>query len=106
MFDFYTIVTICAILLLIISLVTIGVIITQSSSTASFPSFQTNCPDYWTSSIDGKTCTAPSSGINIGSPTVGPTYKPTDLCTSFNWAHKNNIIWDSVSNTNNCKISS
>jgi len=104
-FDFYTIVIICAIILLIISLATIGVIIVNGKSSIVFPSTKNSCPDYWTLSNDKKTCQAPSNRVNMGYPTVPSTYTiDTDTCKNFKWAFDNKILWDGVSNINNCKL--
>ena len=62
--DFYTIVTICAILLLIIALTTLGVVISYSTSTQEFPKFKNPCPDYWR--LDGNNNKCISNGINNG----------------------------------------
>jgi hypothetical protein len=109
--DFYTIVTICAILLLIIALTTLGVVISYSTSTQEFPKFKNPCPDYWI--LDGKNNKCISNGINNGvldtTSTSPPTYKidktkslSEQLQSSCNWANINQIYWDGVSNYNGC----
>jgi hypothetical protein len=101
--DFYTIVSIVAILLLIISLTTVGVIMTQSNSNATFPSFQNPCPDYWTYNSVSDTCSM-NGNTNMGSfrttPTPVSSASSKNLCQSLSWSKTNNILWDGVSNTN------
>jgi len=99
--DFYTIVIISAIVLLIISLTAIGVIVTNTNSSAKFPTSYSTCPDYWSIDPSGNCKSNGTSNTNNG-PQI---YKPDpDLCKNFNWAYKNKISWDGVINTNSCKI--
>uniref|UniRef100_A0A6C0I005 CPW-WPC domain-containing protein n=1 Tax=viral metagenome TaxID=1070528 RepID=A0A6C0I005_9ZZZZ len=98
--DFYTIVIIVAVVLLIVSLTAIGLLITKTNSNAKFPGSYSSCPDYW--SFDGKKCSANGINTNNGKYT---SYEPdSDLCKNFNWAYKNKISWDGVINANSCKI--
>ena len=97
--DFYSIVIIIAVVLLILSLTAIGIIVTQSNSAAVFPASQNSCPDYWTS--EGKRCVS-TNDMNIGI-LVDKAYTPTDkLCENYRWTFDNKISWDGVSNTNQC----
>jgi len=112
-FDFYTIVTIIAILLLIISFVTLGVIITNTSSTVIFPPLNSinPCPDFWTLSEDGKDCVRNES-INQGNdnenntvPPQIPKFNPSKMCDNYKTIKTHNIYWDGLSNTNSCSLS-
>jgi len=95
--DFYTLVIIIAIVILIISLASVGSLVIYGSANSPYPSYQSQCPDYWT--WDGTNCN--SSGKNKGLYTTN-SYKPSDLCGNYNWAKKYNVMWDGVSNTNQC----
>ena len=124
---YYTIVLIIAIVVLISSLSIVGVMMTTGSNKIDFPEFQNTCPDYWT--LDGTICKPPISKINVpnsaafagSSPSVahagvvinqGPppsitsldltTSNWTSICDKSSWAKMNGIVWDGVSNTNQC----
>ena len=51
--DFYTIVLIIAIILLILALTGLSLMLTQVGSTKAFPPIINTCPDGWTASTDG-----------------------------------------------------
>jgi hypothetical protein len=95
--DFFTILTVGAILLLIILFTTMIVVIYNSTSTAIFPQIPNTCPDYWT--FNGSTCNASSMNTK---PSLSPYTPDKDICKNNDWAQKNNILWDGVSNYNNC----
>jgi hypothetical protein len=97
--DFYTIVIIIAVVLLILSLTFIGIIINNANASAKFPGSYNTCPDYW--SFDGKKCSSNGLNTNNGFTSYTPD---SDLCKNFNWAYKNQISWDGVVNTNSCKL--
>jgi hypothetical protein len=65
---FYIIVTVVAIILLILILTIIGVAMKYQDKATVFPPVANDCPDFWTISSDGKSCTIPSNDKkNIGS---------------------------------------
>jgi hypothetical protein len=97
--DFYTIVIIVAVVLLIISLTFIGLLITHVNSTSKYPASYSTCPDYW--SFDGNKCNSNGLNTNNGLSSYTPDI---DLCKNFNWAYNNKISWDGVINTNSCKL--
>jgi len=100
--DFYTIVSISAILLLIISLTTIGVIITNSISTKTFPSYVNPCPDYWTLSEDNTKCIR--NNINLGTTSTDLILeKYNTLDTKCGWASNYGVKWDGITNNNSIK---
>lgn len=106
-FDFYTVVSIIAILLLIISLVTLGVIITNGSTSGVFPPVNgiSACPDFWTLSSSGS---CQPNGQNTGTssaPTSVPTLNPSKICDSYKISKMYNIFWDGVWNNNKCTLS-
>lgn len=64
--NFYTIVLIIAIVLLILALTGLSLMLTKVGTTTSFPPISNTCPDGWTSGTDGSgniTCT--SAGSNV-----------------------------------------
>jgi hypothetical protein len=101
--DFYTIVIITAIVLLILTLTMIGLIVSNANSSATFPASYSSCPDYWIYDENNKKCTA--NGVNIGIYQNDKTeYTPSsDICKNLKWSNDNRISWDGVSNTNVCK---
>ncbi len=81
--NFQRIVLIIAIIMLIIVMIFIGYALYDQSTNIAWPPQTPKCPDYWTVSSDGKTCTAPQgmdktkceyNGIPGGPP--GPTCPP------------------------------
>jgi hypothetical protein len=66
--DFYTIVLIIAVVLLILALTGLSLMLTQVGTTTSFPPISNTCPDGWTAgSPDGSgniTCTSSASTTN------------------------------------------
>lgn len=131
--DFYSIVLIIAVVLLILILTFIGIKMTNArynnKSSVPFPPVMSTCPDYW--SVDGSNCLIPANGktntgriydsygmstltpsntygydyernyINFNNSMWGTMGKST-VCQQKDWSGKYNIIWDGVSNFNNC----
>ena len=119
------------ILILLLTLVGIS-LRKQTSSTGpnnAWPPVESTCPDYW--KVDGSYCVVPDNGkTNTGSiyNTAGSSVLSTSntfgydiekkafnaydtkwgtsgkssVCQQKDWAGKYNIIWDGVSNYNNC----
>jgi hypothetical protein len=118
--SFYVIVLTVAALILIIVLTYIGVKMTDKSSNLSvYPPFTQPCPDYWVQSAGTKMCSIPpankKNSKNFGSDTHGMSGGIIDfgnngwerngkskLCNQKDWANKNDIQWDGVSNYNGC----
>jgi hypothetical protein len=98
--DFYKLVVIIAIVILVIALASVVTLFTYGSAKQSYPPYQNQCPDYWTWNGTSKTCNS-TSNKNIGTYSKN-SYSPSDLCSNYNWAKTNNIMWDGVSNTNKC----
>ena len=125
---FYLIVLSVAIILLIIILAYIGVYGMNEKSKSAFPPVKYDCPDYWQKNEDGK-CVIPTSGPNMGAfnnksdliPTISdiPGIDPdnndaidfedpgwsasgSSRCAQKKWAIDNSIVWDTVSNYNQC----
>ena len=125
---FYLIVLSVAIILLIIILAYIGVYGMNEKSKSAFPPVKYDCPDYWQKNGDGE-CVIPTSGPNMGtldpnfigdapnkSEIIGinsnedainfedPTWSASgsSRCAQKKWANDNGIVWDTVSNYNQC----
>jgi hypothetical protein len=71
---FYIIVTVIAIILLILILTIIGVAMKYQDKATVFPPVANDCPDFWTISSDGKSCTIPTKDKK----NVGTLYKKLD----------------------------
>ena len=126
--NFYMIVITVAIIALICALTYVGVIMAYGEGTEVYPPQSTTCPDYWV--IDeNKKCKIPNDGEkNTGSlyesgllsdsakQTIGldEATKTVDfanddwkasgqpICAKQTWAKTHNVVWDGVSNYNNC----
>ena len=127
--NFYFTVLIVAFTLLIIALVGVGILMHKNHDVISieYPSIQNKCPDNWEVQTDGK-CVVNKNNINLGTssffgnliastPTVPNiidaiienndkktvTWKQDALrCDKKKWAIQNGIMWDGVSNYNQC----
>lgn len=131
--DFYTIVLIIAVVLLILILTFVGIKMAtakyNNQTNVAFPPVMSTCPDYW--KVDGSYCVIPQNGktntgkiydllgnsilssndtygyvsgnsyINFNDTKWGLLGK-SSICQQKDWTGKYNIIWDGVSNYNNC----
>lgn len=125
---FYLIVLAIAIILLIIILAYIGIYGMKSNNISAYPPVKYDCPDYWEKN-DNDACVIPTEE---GSPNMGAfdggdlTPRKSDIigidsselaidfndagwsargssrCSQKKWAIDNNIVWDTVSNYNQC----
>ena len=124
---FYLIVLSVAIILLIIILAYIGVYGMNEKSKSAFPPVKYDCPDYWQKNQDGE-CVIPTSGPNMGAfnrkgdlipqqldiigingtedaidfEHAGWSASGSSRCAQKKWANDNGIVWDTVSNYNQC----
>lgn len=124
---FYLIVLSVAIILLIIILAYIGVYGMNEKSKSAFPPVKYDCPDYWQKNEYGE-CLIPTSGPNMGAfnntsdliptqqniPGINTSNNAIDFestawsasgssrCAHKKWANDNGIVWDTVSNYNQC----
>ena len=105
---FQKIVLYSAIIILIISLVIIGIVLSRAKSSQIWPPTVPDCPDYWT--IDGSgnnakcvnvqdlgTCRASGENkqysINFNeAPYVGSN----GTCAKYTWANKCEVSWDGI----------
>ena len=126
--NFYTIVIVIAIILLIGILTYIGMLMNDSSGSEIYPPSSTTCPDYWEITAGGK-CKIPQSGgknrgtlfnehgsIQANSSTTpglvddavinfnddGWNKSGNSVCAKKHWANTYGIVWDGISNYNDC----
>lgn len=118
--DFYTIVSIVMIVVLIICLTLFGVYY-NTIKTRPFPETQSICPKNWGTDISGN-CMNPVGSNRLNTiPNTTPGYlvggkgfNPNDgkwssylgsqnsICGKKKWADANSISWDGISNYNSC----
>lgn len=120
--SFYFIVSTIAVVILIIALVGIGIAFNTPNNAEVFPTIQNQCPDYW--EIDGSNnhCVIPGTGaLNAPNKTIDSNSTPglsgnnidftdsgwsmggnSSTCSKKKWANSYGIIWDGITNYNNC----
>jgi hypothetical protein len=122
--NFYTMVTIIAIVLLIFALAFIGWTMSKQKAVDEYPKLHTTCPDFWAINSDGN-CERPGpTGLNRGGETTdnatfflgasgvnGNSFSSRDagwgstgnaICGKQTWANSQGITWDTVTNANFC----
>lgn len=114
--NFFSIASIIALVILIICLIGIGILMQYQNAGMKFPLHPNKCPDLWTLSSDGTTCTS-NGGKNTGSIdsnnpvgfgksgtnyTISPLSSSKATCDKYLLTRKNNVNWDGVSNYNGC----
>ena len=118
--DFYTIISIVAIVLLIISLTLFGVYF-NTISVKPFPGSQDMCPKLWTTDTSGNCKNPIDTSLNrltsfpqLTPGLVSDGFNPNDskwetydgaknaICGKKKWANTNNISWNGISNYNSC----
>ena len=128
---FYTYVVIVAFVILVLALIGLGVILQNQDKGEVFPPIQSKCPDGWVTTASGCYIPDTSKNIGTfkradltaadqkylissnGSGTiktaflVGTSYelifKPEALpCDKRKWANMHGILWDGISNYNQC----
>lgn len=127
--NFYTVIITIAIIALIVTLTYIGIILKYGENQAVYPPTSMTCPDYWDINQDGS-CMIPKDGEkNVGSlyeggllnnAVIGNTpgidqdssiinfthadwkASGTEVCSKREWASKHGVVWDGVSNYNDC----
>jgi hypothetical protein len=129
--NFYTIVLIIAVIALIGILTYIGIIMSYGEGTVAYPPHSNTCPDYWEVTQDEEIkCKIPldgekntghiydnggldaqfteaTPGITEGNGSINfadEEWKAvgSELCAKKDWANKFGIIWDGISNYNDC----
>jgi len=120
---FYTVTIIVAFVILVIALIGLGILLQNQDAATEFPPKQNQCPDHWT--VSGEYCKWETDNFNLGdlstNDTTGKIYSisgdyvehSTDQngikfksnvlrCDKKKWANSNGIIWDGISNYNQC----
>jgi hypothetical protein len=105
--EYYAILILVAVVILIGSLAFIGVKMSTTQSIAPYPPVAYACPDYWSTDSAGA-CIA--GNVNLGALYSGYTIDPstisytglTPMCAKQRWANTNNIVWTGVSEYNQC----
>ena len=120
--QFYMIVVLIAVVILVLCLTGIGILMRYQNAGQQYPPTANTCPDGWTA-VGGSSCISPglAAGITYGtSGTDGYSETTTgtganavrkatinfpssyDICKKKKWARKYNISWDGVSNYTKC----
>ena len=120
---FYTVTIIVAFVILVIALIGLGILLQNQDAATEFPPKQNQCPDHWT--VSGEYCYWGTSNFNLGdlstNDTSGAIYSISGdyvehstgrdgikfrsnvlRCDKKKWANSNGIIWDGISNYNQC----
>lgn len=123
--NFYTMVTIIAIVLLIFALAFIGWTMSKQKEVDNYPKLHTTCPDFWEIDSAGKCVRPIEGGLNRGKESdnakffVGASgnlagsnsFESRDagwgsagnaICGKQTWANSQGITWDTVTNANFC----
>jgi len=116
--SFYTTVVIIAVILLILCLIAVGIMLQKQGEDKPFPAQNNPCPDGWGVNEKGN-CILPTNDVNTTTASKlvtaktdndiwekdGSAYKIKDsasICDKKKWANDNVIIWDGISNYNQC----
>ena len=106
--SFQKIILIVAIIVLIIMLVTIGMALSKSSDTQSWPPVIGQCPDYWVDlSGNGEACFNSHSLGKCNVPNSvdrtpvknfneAPYNSENGLCEKYTWANSCGVTWDGI----------
>jgi len=105
--EYYVVLVIIAVIVLICLLTYIGMNMNSSTTVAAFPPDRLVCPDYWTQDARGY-CVAGTK--NLGNFRTGYSFSPsaisstamTSICAQKNWATTGNVVWTGVDNYNHC----
>jgi hypothetical protein len=129
---FYIIVCIIAIVILLLTFIAIGYVMTKPPNTnVKFPTLANNCPDFWESTGSGLCIVPTTTKNNIGTFTADKVDKSpltfgydysnnlidfsdlgwasgsvSKICYQSQWANSYQIAWDGVSNYVGCNSSS
>jgi hypothetical protein len=108
--NFQRIILICAIVLLIICLILIGMVLVNSKSTQQWPPLIGDCPDYWVDmSGNGSQCVnIKGLGTWVNTDTmnvhkyqtvdfsISPYTGSSGTCEKYKWANENKVTWDGI----------
>jgi hypothetical protein len=117
--NFYMIVVLIAVVLLILCLTGIGILMRYQNAGQEYPPTSNTCPDGWSAS--GTSCISPALTGTTTYGTVGtngytesgadPNRKATvdfsnenwkNICNKKKWANKYGLSWDGVTNYSKC----
>lgn len=127
--NFYTIVIFVAVVALILVLTYVGIIMSYGEGTTAYPPQSTTCPDHWVIDEE-KNCIIPKSadkntgtmyvngllsdpvkentpGINEDNTVINFSHEDwkasgREICAKKDWSNKHGVVWDSISNYNDC----
>lgn len=127
--NFYTIVIFVAVVALILVLTYVGIVMSYGEGTIAYPPQSTTCPDHWVIDED-KNCVIPGSddkntgtmfegdllsdavkgstpGLDIDKDVINFSHEDwkasgQEICAKKEWSNKHGVVWDSVSNYNDC----
>lgn len=127
--NFYTIVIFVAVVALILVLTYVGIVMTYGEGTTAYPPQSTTCPDHWVIDEE-KNCIIPGSddkntgtmyergllsdsvkgstpGIDTDKNVINFSHEDwkasgQEICAKKEWSNKHGVVWDSVSNYNDC----
>lgn len=94
--------------ILIISLIMIGISISNSKYTQAYPPVTAECPDYWKLNASNICENTHNLGTNcnqnVNFKTAVYSSSATGLCAKKKWAENCNVTWDGITNNNDaCK---
>lgn len=103
--SFQKIILIIAVIILIITLVFIGVVLSYSKNSTTWPPLVPECPDYWI--MDPSNNCVNTKGLGTCPPKSGqqhlivnfntPTYTGDNgLCAKYTWANNCGVSWDGI----------
>ncbi len=107
--NFYKLICVIALVLLIACLAVVGVALQTSSKDVLFPPNVSDCPDHYVKDSNGNCVNAKELGTNVGdcssfnfdssgnysNPGMGPT---SGMCYKKKWANNCGVNWDGITN--------
>ena len=110
--NFYKLISLIALVILIVSLASIGAALQYTSSKVGFPPHISDCPDYYVKNSDTGNCDVPAnliSGASVdpdcltnnfsdASYNVPGTGRHSGICKKKKWAQRCGVNWDGVTN--------
>ena len=101
---FYKLAVLFTLIFLIICLIGIGILMQNQNAGKKFPYRPTVCPDLWTTTDNGLTCSTSdkNKGTLTGSSPSLTLSSVSTICEKKNWAKTNGVRWDGVSNYTGC----
>lgn len=103
--SFQKIILIIAVIILTITLVFIGVVLSYSKNRNTWPPIIPECPDYWSMDLSNNcintkdlgTCPPQSGQKHLKMDFNSPTYSGYNgLCAKYKWANNCKVSWDGI----------